>query len=46
MAKYVLSHLKTAIDQGWIDTKMVEKSTEKWKMWGNHPASSSRKIVR
>jgi hypothetical protein len=37
MARYMSSHLKTAIDQGWVDSNTVDEMTDEWRLWGKHP---------
>jgi len=37
MARYMSSHLQTAINQGWIDPQKVDEFAHEWRSWGRHP---------
>jgi ubiquinone/menaquinone biosynthesis C-methylase UbiE len=37
MAKYMDSHLETAIHLNWVNAATVEALTAEWRSWGEHP---------
>ncbi len=37
MAKYMYTHLDTAIQLNWVDAATVETLTAEWRSWGEHP---------